>query len=339
MLAAADNIIPATSRTAAATAALLTPVRGLRLHCIDPEPDPCLATALHNRKLPPSFLKDDDRGYRLFTQLCAHRDYYLQQAEQSVISANRREIQEVLEYSREVIDFGGSAILQEANRQLLLPRVRHHMALDWCRPRLQASFLSSRRTDLPCSCITSANSFSNFSVPAQPHVKSRAITIGYQAFSELSHTQAEAYLSKVAEFAAPYAPILVSIDLIKDRRLLEEAYNDSGGCAARWNRHALRRLNQQTGSNLPQAQFHHSAFWNAHESRVEMHLVSLESCKVQLNEDIITFAPGESLHTASFYRHSLSGFAALAGRAGLEVKHAWTDPRGLFTIQHLVRRG
>ena len=68
--------------------------------------------------------------------------------------------------------------------------------------------------------------------------------------------------------------LLVGIDLRKDRRALERAYDDDAGVTARFNLNLLARINRELGGRFELAHFAHEAVWREPEGRVELSLVS-----------------------------------------------------------------
>src|SRR5690606_7931404 len=109
------------------------------------------------------------------------------------------------------------------------------------------------------------------------------------------------------------------------RETLELAYNDPSGVTAAFNLNVLRRINSELNANFDLDAFHHEAVWNAERYRIEMHLVSERDQTVSIRGTEIHFAAGERIHTESSYKYTLERFAALANKAGLEVKKVWTD--------------
>jgi dimethylhistidine N-methyltransferase len=132
--------------------------------------------------------------------------------------------------------------------------------------------------------------------------------------------------------------LLIGVDLKKDIAVLHAAYNDAAGVTAQFNRNVLVHVNRLAEAGFDPASFDHHAFYNDMAGRIEMHLVSRAAQQVSVGGETIEFDAGESIHTENSYKYSLEEFAALAGRAGFAVEHAWTDARDLFSVQ-LLRAG
>ena len=50
----------------------------------------------------------------------------------------------------------------------------------------------------------------------------------------------------------------------------------------------------------------------------------------------IPFRAGETIHTESSYKYSLSQFQDLARSANWQPSRTWTDPRQLFSVHELI---
>jgi uncharacterized SAM-dependent methyltransferase len=130
--------------------------------------------------------------------------------------------------------------------------------------------------------------------------------------------------------------VLIGVDLKKDARILERAYDDAEGVTAAFNKNLLAHINRALGGGFDLDAFDHRAVWNEDAGRVEMHLVSRRAQTVRVGGDAVAFAAGESICTEHSHKYTLPGFAALAAEAGLRVETVWTDPDGLFSVQWLV---
>ena len=78
------------------------------------------------------------------------------------------------------------------------------------------------------------------------------------------------------------AVFIVGVDLVKDQRVLQKAYNDTQRVTAKFNLNLLTRINRELGANFNLAGFEHHAFFNREQSRIEMHLASMKRQKVRL---------------------------------------------------------
>ena len=125
---------------------------------------------------------------------------------------------------------------------------------------------------------------------------------------------------------------IVGVDLQKPVAVLETAYNDPQGYTRAFNLNLLIRLNRELGANFDERRFRHKAYYNEQLGRVEMHLVSVVEQQVQVGEHVISFQPGETIHTENSWKYTQQAFTQLAADAGLGVQNFFTDERGWFGV-------
>ena len=66
--------------------------------------------------------------------------------------------------------------------------------------------------------------------------------------------------------------LLMGVDLVKETRVIEAAYNDAKGVTALFNLNSLKAVNDLLSVDIDTSLFRHRAFFNAEHSRIEMHL-------------------------------------------------------------------
>ena len=126
--------------------------------------------------------------------------------------------------------------------------------------------------------------------------------------------------------------LLIGADLVKPADLLEAAYDDALGVTAAFNLNLLHHLNRLIGADFRVRDWRHVAFFDAGQSRIEMHLEARAATRVQWPGGERRFGAGERIHTENSWKWSAEAFEALLRQAGfVDVRH-WTDPRGWFGV-------
>src|SRR6266481_5688483 len=137
----------------------------------------------------------------------------------------------------------------------------------------------------------------------------------------------------------PRDRLLLGVDLVKDVKILEAAYDDSAGVTRDFNLNILRVINRGVDGDFDSDAFWHRAFYNDAASRIEMHLVAESAQTVRLRRLGLTvrFAPGEGIWTESSYKFSRAGVEALLGDAGLRLARWHVDPANYFALALIQR--
>ena len=143
-------------------------------------------------------------------------------------------------------------------------------------------------------------------------------------------------LRRMRELGGNGGLALVGYDLIKERALLERAYDDSQGVTAEFNLNALRHVNRRLGVGFDLSHFRHRALWLEPEQRIEMHLVSTVDQTVRVGTTPIRIRRGEFIRTEYCHKYTPESFASLALQAGWSPVQGWTDERHWFCVQLLA---
>ena len=128
--------------------------------------------------------------------------------------------------------------------------------------------------------------------------------------------------------------LLLGVDLVKDVKLLEAAYDDAAGVTREFNRNILRVINRAVDGDFQPEAFRHRAFYNETASRIEMHLVADAAQTVKLGRLGLTlrFRPGEDIWTESSYKFTRAGVEAMLAGAGLDLVQWHVDPANYFAL-------
>ena len=125
---------------------------------------------------------------------------------------------------------------------------------------------------------------------------------------------------------------MIGIDLVKDSAILNAAYDDALGVTAAFNLNVLRHVNRLAGADFNVAQWRHLGFFNALDSRIEMHLEAREALTVAWQGGSRRFACGERIHTENSYKYRAQAIAGLLESSGFQAVTMWTDPQQWFAL-------
>ncbi|MDP3926069.1 MAG: L-histidine N(alpha)-methyltransferase [Hydrogenophaga sp.] len=148
-------------------------------------------------------------------------------------------------------------------------------------------------------------------------------------------TEALALLRQARAVCAGGGPgggLLIGVDRVKPKAVVEPAYDDPLGVTAAFNRNLLLHTNALLGTDFAPARWRHVAFFNEADSRIEMHLRSEGAQTVRWPGGERRFADGEQVHTENSYKWQPADFDALLREAGFGVSTHWTDARGWFSV-------
>lgn len=286
-----------------------------------------------NRTLPCRFFYDD-RGSALFERICRLPEYYPTRTERAILENHAGEIIEAVGGpDPALVELGcGSADKTRLLIRAALARRQslHYVPIDISRDFLRVSAEELLR-EIPRLAITAIAAEYDDALNALPdHDGPRLILFLGSNIGNFERPEAAAFLRRIRARMASRDRLLVGVDLVKDRAVLEAAYNDASGVTAAFNKNLLLRINRELGGDFDLGQWEHRAPWVPESSRIEMWLVSRRAQTVCIADRSFAFGQGEVIHTENSHKYTPEGFAQLCGEAGLAVQDRWTDERGWF---------
>jgi len=146
--------------------------------------------------------------------------------------------------------------------------------------------------------------------------------------------QRAGFLAMLRGLMGPGDRLLLGTDLVKDRAVLEAAYDDNQGVTAAFNRNALRVLNRELDGDFDPDAFEHVARFDEECSWIEMRLRTMEEQAVRIDGAALDLelAAGEDIRTEVSTKFTPERVDAELAAAGLELDELWTDSGGRFAL-------
>ena len=282
----------------------------------------------------------DELGSFLFDNICELPEYYLTRTELQIMRQHAADMAHHIGPDAALIEFGSGTSTK--TRELLnhLEKAAAYVPVDISRDHLLEAASAIARDYSTLRVIPVCADFTRpFDLPVHVHTARRKVV--YFPGSTLGNFAQEAardLLQRMRQIIGKNGAVLIGIDLKKDPRILERAYNDRAGVTAEFNVNALRHINRELGTDFDLDAFEHLAVWVEDQSRIEMHLVSKRDQVVHVGDENVRIDKGEHLTTEFCHKYTLESFADLAATAGLSVSRVWMDPEKQFSVQLLEPR-
>jgi L-histidine N-alpha-methyltransferase len=142
------------------------------------------------------------------------------------------------------------------------------------------------------------------------------------------------FLSNISAGLIPGDHILIGMDLVKDPKVLEAAYDDASGTTARFNKNMLKVLNARLDADFDPDQFAHRATYNAEEQRIEMWLDAIQKQEVRFPvfDETVRFESGEGMRTEISTKFTADSAANIFEESDLHLLDLYTDDDNLFGL-------
>lgn len=285
----------------------------------------------------------DALGSQLFERICATPEYYPTRTERAILEARAGEIAETTG-PVELVELGsGSARKTRVLLEAYSARADevHFAPIDVSGSMLEESSrkLVARYDDLFIRGIAGTYEKALAALHPAPQPQRMFLFLG-STIGNFTNRQRTRFLTRIHGAMAAGDYFLLGFDRVKDRNVLEAAYNDAEGLTERFNRNILVHLNARFHGDFVPDRFAHSAFFNESESRIEMHLVSDRAQAARLADlDLDAgFGEGESIHTEISRKFEPDVLAGELAALGFRRVAQWSDPRDWFGLMLLERR-
>lgn len=287
------------------------------------------------KSIPCQFLYDH-RGMRYFEQICRLPEYYPTRTEIRILQSHAPEIAELIGPDAVVYELGSGS---RAKTPILLDKLESpyaYVPIDVCRDALVSSSteIAASYPDLRVEAVCG-----DYAIPSVlPDITSSGRPVAFfpgSTIGNLTPREATALLKQWRARLGSSGLMIVGVDLKKEPRLIELAYNDDQGVTAAFIQNVLTRANRECDADFDVNAFRYEGRYDPDEGCVRMQLVSRRDQAVRVGAIEFYFARDEALHIENSHKYSLEDFDAIACAGGFSVAHVFTDARNVFSVQIL----
>ena len=280
----------------------------------------------------------DERGSRIFEEICELDEYYPTRAEAEILRARSPRIVELVGSDVICVELGSGHAIKtrllidaffETTADLL------YLSVDISPSAIQAGARGLLEAHEGLSVIGIVGEYRRgFEWMASNAEEKKLVLWLGSSIGNLDRSGGAAFLRETRRHMTRDDHLLMGIDLRKDKRTLEAAYDDSAGVTARFNLNVLARINAEFGGDFELDAFAHEALYEDEAGRVVINLVSLRDQRVRIADlDLdLALSEGERIHTEDSYKYSATEIDELAASSGFERVEHWTDERKRFAL-------
>jgi dimethylhistidine N-methyltransferase len=291
------------------------------------------------KSIPCKFLYDA-KGSALFEEICRLPEYYPTRTEIAILEENAAEIAARMGPHARLVEFGSGTSRKARILLDALDRPAAYVPVDISREHLREA-AAGVAADFPLLRVIAvcADYTQPFRLPPLPGPSGKRV--GFFPASTIGNFEpaaAQRFLANCAQILGPGGEMMIGVDLKKNARVLDAAYNDSAQITAAFNLNLLERVNRELDGDLEISRFAHLAFYNGTDGRVEIYIRSGTDQWARVAGRRFHFADGELIHTEYSYKYAVPEFRALAAKAGFRPVDTWTDPGDLFSVHYFRLR-
>lgn len=293
------------------------------------------------KSLPPMLLYDE-RGSKIFEEICDLPEYYLTRTEAAILNQYADEMVAHCSQRVNLIELGSGS---SSKTRILLDALFKHGSQTTYRPidiseTMLASTAQLLLTEYPKLMIQAiAGDYSSGLAEVSGDRTSQKVLVFLGSnLGNFSRTESIEFLRGIRAAMFPGDIMYLGVDMVKSQAMLKAAYDDAQGVTARFTGNLLVRLNRELGANFNCSSFTHHVVWNERTAAMDIFLKSEVDQTVTISalNMLVPFEKGELLHTESSHKYTGQSLAALCDEAGLAVAHSWLDENKWFTMNLVI---
>ncbi len=296
------------------------------------------------KRVEPKYFYDTE-GSHLFEEICVQPEYYPWRIEADILRRYSKRMtcsQDSSEIT--IIELGSGS---STKTRILLGEVLSRQAslfyfpidvskamLCETRNKLSADYRNLRTIGISSDYVDGVDQ-ANRLISADDQIPEKKLIIFLgSSIGNLEPEESISFLKKLRSKMDENDNLLIGIDLRKDRKVLEAAYNDEKGITARFNLNLLTRINRELRGEFDLDSFVHRAFYNSFNERVEMHIVSTKDQQVYVGrlDQTFSFDENETIHTENSYKYSSEQIRQMAYESEFVIKGDFFDTKRWFNV-------
>ena len=279
----------------------------------------------------------DQKGSQLFEKICVLPEYYLTRTEISILKQIDGKLQSYLDGNFRLVELGSGSSQKTRLLIDMLTRLQKHVEyfpidiskiLKSSSTALQSDYKKLHITGIIDNYENGLEFVKNYD-----DMKNLIIFLG-SSFGNFDPENGIKFLQKINSSMKKGDLFLVGLDLVKDKDVLYQAYNDSQGITAQFNLNVLSRINSELGGNFDTSKFVHHVVYNENQNKIELYLRSLSKQTVEIpNADLmLEIDEDELIHTENSHKYTISQIKQMFTITGYQIKDMWNDDNRYYSL-------
>lgn len=280
----------------------------------------------------------DEKGDALFQQIMELPEYYLTRAEYQIFEKHAAKVVSLFDSPQgfDIFELGAGdgkktkILLQafvEAQRDFnYLPIDISQNALDGLSASLGGQFPKLTVVPIRGTYFGVLDKITSYTL------RKKVILFLGSNIGNLPPATAVSFLQKTRAAMGKDDLLFIGFDLKKDPSIILQAYNDSQGVTAAFNKNILNRINRELQGNFELEAFEHWPLYDPHLGEARSYLISVKEQEVEIKALNLRlhFRKWESIHTEVSRKFDEAGILEMAEDSGLRIAGHFTDDQHFF---------
>ena len=288
------------------------------------------------KSISPKFFYDK-KGSELFEQICSLPEYYPTRTEIKILKTLQHDLPQYLDDSFRLVELGSGS----SNKTRLILDIFdniqskiEYFPIDISEILTESSELLQREyNNLHITGIVDTYEGGLEFIEKYDDKKNLIVFLG-SSYGNFLPKEGKVFLKKINSIMKNEDLFLIGLDLVKNKKILENAYDDSLGITAKFNLNILSRINDELDADFNLKNFEHVAKYNDRDQRIEMYLKSDVNQSVVISKANLSLKlkEGEMIHTEHSHKYTIPQINRLMNDAGFVMENIWSDKNNYYAL-------
>jgi dimethylhistidine N-methyltransferase len=285
----------------------------------------------------------DKKGSELFEQICNLPEYYPTRTEIQILKKIQPELERYLDESFRLVELGSGSSVKTRLILDVFDKIQdriEYFPIDISEILTESSeLLQKDYDDLHITGIVDTYEGGLEFIEKYDDKKNLIIFLG-SSYGNFNPNDGKIFLKKINSVMKKDDLFLIGLDLVKNKKTLENAYDDSQGITAKFNLNVLSRINDELDADFDLDNFQHVAKYNEKDQRIEMYLKSLANQSIIISKANLSLkmTQGELIHTEHSHKYTLAQIEEVMDQTDFKIKEIWLDETENYSLSLVSKK-
>lgn len=285
----------------------------------------------------------DKKGSELFEQICNLPEYYPTRTEIQILKKIQPELEGYLDESFRLVELGSGSSVKTRLILDVFDKIQdriEYFPIDISEILTESSeLLQKDYDDLHITGIVDTYEGGLEFIEKYDDKKNLIIFLG-SSYGNFNPNDGKIFLKKINSVMKKDDLFLIGLDLVKNKKTLENAYDDSQGITAKFNLNVLSRINDELDADFDLDNFQHVAKYNEKDQRIEMYLKSLANQSIIISKANLSLkmTQGELIHTEHSHKYTLAQIEEVMNQTDFKIKEIWLDETENYSLSLVSKK-
>ena len=270
------------------------------------------------------------QGSKYFEKITKQKEYYPTRKEKEILKKISKEIPRLFNGKLSYVELGSGAI--DKIKLLINKDVKYYVPLDISLDYVRNSVKKLKKQHPKIKIKPKKIDYSKqFKIPNLKETTKVYFFLG-SSIGNFYNKEEIKFLKKLRKSISKNNYLFIGVDLIKNKTILDKAYNDKKGYTAKFSLNLINIINRTQKTNLNIKDFYYHGFYNTKLKSIQGFLVSKINQNFKIGNKRFFLKKSERILVEISNKFTIQSFKRLASNTGWSTERVWLDNQKYYSL-------